>query len=150
VKDGLIEFFKGESRRLGTNIQAGPEEGGGGETTGDAERNERDTVGSRGSVTRGINNTGNGVERGFVNEVSVDAARIGGKVVVDDGLVVITTFPYVRVKFEDGVRDNRRVVGRVSGGVRAEMGDLRARGREKRFKSFHIGVVGLLGWSGRE
>jgi len=133
VKDGLIEFFKGEGRRFGTDIQAGPKEGGGSETTSDAERNERDTVGSWGGVSGGVNNIGNRVERGFVDEVSINAARIGGKVVVDDGLIVITTFPDVRVKFGDGIRDNRRVVGRIGGGVRAEMGDLRARGREKRF-----------------
>ncbi len=126
VKDGLIEFFEREDRRLGANIQAGPEEGGGSETTSDAERHERDTVGPRSSISRGVNNIGNRIERGFVDEVSVNAARVGGKVVID-GLVVITTFPDVGVKVLDGVEDNRRVIGRVGGGVRAKVGDLGAR-----------------------
>ena len=43
---------------------------------------------------------------------------------VNNGFVVVTAFPDVRVKIGDGVGNNRKIVGWVSGGVRAEVGDL--------------------------
>jgi hypothetical protein len=106
VKDGLIEFFEGEGGRLGANVQTCPEEGGGGETASDAERNERDTVRTRGSVSGGVNDIGNRIECGLVDELSVDAARVGRKVVIDDGFIVITALPDVGVKVGNSGGDN--------------------------------------------
>ena len=106
MKDGLIEFFEREDGRLGANVQTGPEEGGGSETASDAERDKRNTVGARGSVSRGVNNIGNRIECRYVDEVRVNAARVGGKVVIDDGLIVITTFPDVGVKVGNSIGNN--------------------------------------------